>query len=102
MPRRRPAPHRRPRMAANAVRVGAAQSTPPSSAISPGPSPARLHHLLGARRNWLLIGAVLVAITVRLVHLFSVYHTPAFSFHRTWTITDMAKFQQWAERIVAG
>jgi tetratricopeptide (TPR) repeat protein len=50
----------------------------------------------------LLAGAVVIAIVCRLAHLVNVYPTAAFSFHQTWAVTDMYKFDQWAERIVAG
>ncbi len=89
--------------AANRASRGGTRDTPTSSPIgSVGTASPSRWLGLGARPQWLLAGALVIAIAVRLAHLVTVYSTPAFSFHHTWTVTDMYKFQQWAERIVAG
>lgn len=57
--------------------------------------------LRGSRRTLLTI-AVVVSLAIRVAHLVSVYPTAAFAFHRTWANSDMAIFDGWAQRIVAG
>jgi tetratricopeptide (TPR) repeat protein len=53
-------------------------------------------------RRGLLAAVVALSIAVRVAHLVIIYPTPSFSFHRTWSNSDMYIFNQWAGRIVAG
>lgn len=63
------------------------------------PAPEIAYHL---PRAALLAVVIVSSIVVRVVHLANVYPTPIFSFHRTWTVSDMYIFNAWAERIVNG
>jgi tetratricopeptide (TPR) repeat protein len=50
----------------------------------------------------LLAFVVFISIIVRVVHLVSIYPTPSFSYHRTFAVSDMYSFNEWAGRIVDG